>query len=230
MTPAPSRPRHPLFEIAEELLIAPGRSPFHARGVLYDRILRSAAAAPGGVPALLEQIRDERVRAFADQTFRWSEWYDALPMVPIQAALCRLHRNGDFETQVRRRARAAAEALVPKVFQVVLRLGSPKAAATHVPRLFAYYYDFYDGDVTSQEESGHGTLRGVPRIIAPGFVNTVLGLIEGGLHLLGARSIVGEYTDVTPGEPRHGFETIDCRISHRWVKRASVRISASGDA
>lgn len=217
MTVRPAQPIHSLFSITETLSVAPGSSPFHVRGVFYDRVLKSAATSPGGVDALIREIRDPRARTFAGQQFRWSEWYDAAPMVPIQVALCRL-QGGDFGHLVQRRARAAAEALVPRVFQMLLGLGSPKAAAEHLPRLLAYYFDFGRIELEVDTTHGRGVLTHIPRIVAPGFVYTVLGLVEGALQLMGAKLVSGSYSDVALGSPVHGFETIRCEMTFRWVK------------
>lgn len=205
------------LEITDILPQAPGTSPFHARGVFYDQVLKHAAATPGGVKGMLAHIPDDRVRDFMQQRFRWGDWYDALPMVPVQAALCRL-QGGDFETLVRKRARAAAEALVPRIFRVILGLGSPKAAAEHLPRLLSYYYDFSDILIVVEGNRGNGRAVGIPRLVAIGYVNTLIGLIEGSLRLMGAQAVRGDYSDVKLGQPRHGFETIDCTAHFEWVK------------
>jgi hypothetical protein len=217
MSAQPPQRAQPGFEINEVPPADLGKSPFRARGVFFDRVTKAAAGSPGGIPAFLEQIKDDRVRTFAGQNFHWPDWYDALAMVPMQAALCRL-QGGDFETLVRKRARAAGEDLVPRIFRMLLKLGSPKAAATHVPRLLDYYFDFVETAIDVSDSEGVGIMKHIPRMIAPGFVNTALGLIEGGLHLMGARRVNGSYSEVTRGAPLHGFETIDCKLTFHWVK------------
>lgn len=205
----------PLFEILDTVRVPPGTSPFHVRGLLYEQILKHAGAMPGGVPGLLAQIEDEQIRTFMKQRFRWTEWYDALPMTPVQAALCRMQK-GEFETLTRQRARLAAESLVPRLFRVVLGMGNPKAAAGHLPRLLAQNYDF--SDVSLQVGQGEGTalFRKVPRAIAPSFVNVVVGLIEGALGLMGAKNVQTKIQSARLDAPLHGFETITCEGASRW--------------
>jgi hypothetical protein len=206
---------HPLFWTGDALPTS--RSPFQVRGVFFDQVLKHAASERGGVESLMKELRDERIREFMGQKFRWSEWYEALPMVPVQAALSRL-QGGDFERLVRKRSRAAAETLVPRVFRVVLGLGGPKAAATHIPRVLAYYYNF--GELALQVDAQHGEAlaRKIPRFVAASYVNTVVGFIEGGLRLLGAKLIEGGYSEVAADEPVHGFETISCKVALNWIQ------------
>lgn len=207
----------PLFKLTEVLPAPPGNSPFHARGIFYDQVLKHAANIPGGVPALLEQIRDEHVRAFMKQRFRWTEWYDAVPMVAVQAALCRV-QGGEFESLVRKRSRLAAESLVPRMFRVVLGLGGPKGAAEHLPRLLLSHFDFGDVRINVKNSQGTGLVKAVPSILAPSYVNIVMGLIEGALYLMGAKAVEGGYSNVTQGEPLHGYETLTCQAAFRWTK------------
>jgi hypothetical protein len=207
----------PLFQVSDVLATAPGTSPFHVRGVFYDQVRKHAAQEPGGLRAFLSEIRDDGARQFMSQRFGWADWYDAIPMVPVQAALCRL-QDGDFETLVRKRSRAAGESLVPRVFRMLLGLGSPQAAATHIPRLLAYYFDFGEVRIETGKTTGKGQFMNVPRVIAPSYVNTLIGFIEGGLRLMGAKLVEASYSDVAAGPPLHGFATISCQANFRWVK------------
>lgn len=206
-----------LSELTETLPVRPGESPFRARGLFYDQVLRQAAALPGGTPNFLAQIKDERVREFMGQRFKWNDWYDALPMTPVQAALCRAE-GVDFETAVRRRSRVAAESLVPRLFRVVIGMGSPKLAAEHLPRILVQNYDFAQVrfDVTGNQ--GVGIISDVPKIIAPGFVNMVMGLAEGGLRLMGAKTVEHRFTKIAAGTPQHGYETLCVEALTVWTK------------
>lgn len=207
----------PLFELTDELATPIGASPFRCRGIFYDQLIKHSVTLKGGTPNYLAQIRDPQVRQFMSQKFRWMEWYDALPSTPAQVALCRAE-GGEFETLVRARARKAAESLVPRMFRVALGMGNPKLAAEHLPRLLAHNYDFANMSVEVTGNEGFGTLHNLPRVIAPGFVNIVLGLIDGTLRLMGAKSVTCDYSNVRAGPPLHGFETITCDLHTRWVK------------
>lgn len=207
----------PLFELTEELAVPIGASPFRCRGIFYDQLIKHSASLKGGTAGYISQIRDPHIREFMGQKFRWMEWYDALPSTPAQVALCRAE-GGEFETLVQARARKAAQSLVPRLFRVALGMGNPKLAAEQLPRLLAHNYDFANVTVEVTGNEGFGTLHKMPRAIAPGFVNVVIGLIDGALRLMGAKSVASQYSNVRPGPPFHGFETLSCDIVSRWVK------------
>lgn len=206
-----------LLEVTETLPVAPGSSPFHARGIFYDQVLKHAEQAPGGMPAFLAQLKDARLREFMEQKFKWTQWYDALPMTAVQQALCRAEGT-DFETSVRRRARNSAEALVPRLFRAVIGMGSVKAAAGQLPNLLSQNYDFSQMrlDVTSNEGRAH--FMNVPALIAPGFVNTVAGLVEGGLRLMGAKTVEFGPMKVSVGTPQHGYDSVTVEAITTWTK------------
>lgn len=206
-----------LLEITERLPIAPGGSPFHARGLFYDQVVKHGAQVPGGFQAFLGHIKDERVREFMQQKFKWTEWYDALPMTAVQHALCRAE-GSDFETAVRRRARLSAETLVPRLFRVIIGMGNPKAAAEHLPRILAQNYDFGDVRFDVSGNEGHGHLANVPAILAPGYFNTVMGLVEGGLRLMGMKTVEYSSVKVTVGTPQHGYDSLTGETISKWSK------------
>lgn len=207
----------PSFDMTEELERPPGTSPFHARGIFYDHLLKHASTLPGGIPRFLSEMRDPAVREFMSQRFKWTEWYDAIPMTAAQVALCRIDA-GEFETLVRARARRAAQNLVPRLFRVVLGMGNPKLAAEHLQSLLVRHYDFSDLAVEVTGNEGRGTVQRLPRRIAPSFVNVVVGLVDGALGLMGAKSIEGGYSNVREAPPAHGFPTVSCDIHFRWKK------------
>ncbi len=228
---------HQLFSITDKLPIPAGESPFHVRGFYYSRLLLRVETLPGGVERLLQQVRDESVREFMSQPFAWNRWYDALPTMPLYAALARIE-GIDFETAVREGTRKSAHALVPgadslsSLFRVAQRFARPGLLASRVTQIVLGLVDFARITLDPFELGrGSGTGSGIPLIIAPNVANLVLGWFQGMLEVSGAKSIQARYADVVVDGERGGFPTCSLRFEFTWdaelVRTPSMRPSAS---
>jgi hypothetical protein len=207
---------HPLFRISERLPVPPGESPFHFRGTYYDRILARADALPGGLPRLFDSLGDEQLVRFFSQKFKWNAWFDALPSMPLYAALARIEGK-DFEEAVRVPSRDAAASLVPRLFRFALSLTGSGVITSVVTKIVMYGTDFIRVSFDTVG-SGHGVGRGasVPLFIAPNVANLVLGWFEGMLLVAGARDVQARYTDVVPDGERGGFPTVTITYEFSW--------------
>lgn len=216
-----------LFRLEETLPEAPGTSPFQVRGVYYARVLEHAKTLPGGVAQLFDGLVDPRVRDFMRQKFHFMDWYDALPMMPCGVTMARLCGE-PFEAFMRERARVSMVRLIPSMFRVFSRLGGPRLAASHAPRLFKSYFDFVELRVSRvSDDAGTGSVAGVPLYLAPAVANQVLGIIDGALESLGASSIEASYRDVTVTSPVHGFSAVTFQGDFAWrLDQAARRHSA----
>src|SRR4051812_25004889 len=69
------------------LSFAPGKSPFHAKGVTYRNVFQYVdETLEGGRARLLAAIDDPALRAFASQPFLAGSLYDVVPMLAIVEA------------------------------------------------------------------------------------------------------------------------------------------------
>jgi len=207
--------------------MAPGTSPFHVRGVYYARVVTFARSLPGGIEQFLGGLLDPRVRDFMRQQFHFMNWYDAFPMLPCGVAMARICQQ-PFEEFMRERARASMLILVPSMFRVFARLGGPRLAASHAPRLFQSHFDFVELTLPRVNDvSGSGTVTGVPLYLAPIIANQVLGIISGALESLGASAIDASYRDVSTASPRYGFDTVTFHGDFAWsLAQRAVRRGA----
>jgi len=209
---------HELFRITEKLPVPAGQSPFHIRGLYYDRLLARVRQMPGGIAALEKQIADDSVRKFAVQKFNWTTWYDAVPTMPICAAVARL-TGEEFERSVRDATRIASLKLVPKIFRMVLSLSAVASTAGRITQQVMSTVDFVDlGDMKYEDGFAHGTGYRIPLIVAPHCSNLMLGFMEGFLEASGARNIDAKYTTVTPDGQREGYDTVSIRFEFRWKR------------
>lgn len=207
---------HELFEIRETLPIEAGQSPFHIRGLYYSRLLTRAGTLPGGIPRLLDALKDDSVRQFAQQKFNWNRWYDVLPSMPLYAALARIH-DRDFEQFVFEGSRMAARELVPRVFRFAARMASPAVLAARVAQLNMHGVDFQTLALDPfQDGRGSGSASGVPLIVAPNMANFVLGWFQGLIEVGGSRVTSARYTDVVSEGLRDGFQTVKIRYEFEW--------------
>jgi hypothetical protein len=169
-----------------------------------------------GTPRLLEAIDDHRVRAFANQKFSWTGWYDAFPAKPIAAAAARL-LGGDFEDAVRERTRAGALDVIPSAFRIAFRIPGPAAISQHASAIATQMMDFVHVEVDEAKgdrTSGWG--RGVPLYIAPHTANTTIAFFGALFEMRGGKNVRGGYTDVVKDGQRHGYETVAIRYEFSW--------------
>jgi hypothetical protein len=207
---------HELFTLNEMLPVDPGTSPFRVRGVIYDRIVEHARQMPGGLQAFLSEIRDDRVRRFATQQFRFTSFYDSLPVSPMQIALSRL-QGMDFETATRRRAAEGAHQLIPRMFRLILGFSRPRAWALHAPRLTTEYCGFGDLElVQAGDTRAVFSIASVPQFLAASHANTLIGIFEGTLAVLRARNVVSRYFDVKLLAPEGDHPLLSYRIELTW--------------
>lgn len=212
---------HELFVISDKLPIPAGQSPFHVRGLYYDRLMKRVASLPGGLERLLLHLRDPGVREFIGQRFAWSRWYDALPTMPLYAALARVE-GLDFETAVREGTRNGAHALVPSMFRSAMQFGGPGILAMRVTQVVLEFSDFARINLDPFEEgSGSGTGSGIPLYIAPNMANSVIGWFQGMLELMGAKEINGRYVEVALDGKKGDFQTVSIRFEFSWTIRDS---------
>lgn len=215
------------LRVDETLPMAPGTSPFHVRGVYYARVVEHAKSLPGGVSQLLDELVDARLRDFMRQQFHFMQWYDALPMVPCGAAGARI-RGQSLDAFLRERSEASMLRLVPSMFRLFSRLGGPRLAASHAPRLFQSYFDFMELRILRISElAGSGVVTGVPLYAAPALLPLGIGLISGALQSLGAGAIKADNRELTVTGSRNGFEVVTWHSDFEWrLVHGSVRQGA----
>jgi hypothetical protein len=207
---------HESLRLDETVPVTPGESPFHVKGLFYARLLEDAKTLPGGVGQLMDELVDPRVRDFIRQKFHYAIWYDACPVLPCAVTFTRL-RGRPLEAHMRHVGQAAMRALIPSMFRVFSRLGGPRLAAAHAPRLFQTYFDFVELKLLHVSDcEGIGTITGVPLYLAPVVINQIIGIIAGALESLGAKEIQAGYRDLAVTGSTAGFELVTCRGEFKW--------------
>lgn len=226
---------HPLFASSDHLPVAPGTSPFHFKGFYYDRLFSRVRSLPSGMPRLLAELKDDRVRQFSQQRFSWNTWYDALPSMPLYAALARID-GADIPTCVRRATLSAAESMVPRIFRLTMDIGGgPGVIAAVVTKFVMQTVDFASAHfetIGAERVVARGS--GIPLYIAPNVAGLVLGWFEGVLRSAGAEDVTAEYGDVRLQSRPDAFDRVSMRYEFRWradakrlrAARSSSRLAA----
>jgi hypothetical protein len=195
---------------------APGASPFHAKGALFEAAQQFyVQEVPGGLDAVLRGL-DEPERAFLDRRFQARDDYDVLPLVTINAAAARLVGVAADELN-RRGARWTAERDLRGLAKLVLRMLSPATLALKLPKLAMRYFDFGEADSTLDgPRRCRVTQAGIPVVLADWMLSATEGFSLVGLERTGARAPVFRAKPSRPDGETHGVPTVTLEFELSW--------------
>lgn len=126
----------------ETLPFAPGDSPFRLKGTGYRGHMKYAEAnVPGGTRAMIDALRDPRLKAWFQQPFLASTFYDILPLLPA-GRVCADLIGVPYEQYLEARTVTQAAEDLGGVYAVLLKIASTNAVALRLPRLLSQYFDF----------------------------------------------------------------------------------------
>ncbi len=154
----------------ERLPRAPGRSPFHVKGLAYKGLLHFVTTKiDGGIGVLAASMRDAQLRDYVTQTFLASTFYDALPLVSASAAAATL-ANVPLETFAQNQGRAQAKYDAEHAYKAFVQGRSIDDFPSRCKLIAGRYYDFGEWEANSFSP---GTItfvaRGIPGWAAPWF-------------------------------------------------------------
>jgi hypothetical protein len=206
----------------EAIPTEPGKSPFRIKGVAWIDTLARHNELPGGCSAVASLLPTPAHRAYYEQSFLPSGWYDVLPMLFCDAAAARV-MGLSLEDSLRQGTRRHAHRVLSGIYRSFVRVLVPSAVAWAIPRLASNYYDF--GSVTTERVSVQhvrGTVRGIPEVLAEWYAVTSLEFVLVALELCGCvRPSLDWTTGRAPSEQqptsREGFALTDLDFDIRWV-------------
>lgn len=195
----------------------PGKSPFHAKGLVYQGARDFyAQRIPGGLEALEPNLEDELREFFFEQQFLAGSWYDVLPIVPLSRRAAHL-AGLTHPALVRENAAWVANRDMNGVYRFALKLASPAAVASRLPRLSMQYFDFGDA---SGEQTGDGRFEtwryGIPTSLAQWMVWVTQGFTPVALTAAGARSTTVRVADQEQDGTVLGHATVQMRFIIEW--------------
>lgn len=196
----------------------PSSPPFRAKGRVY---LHTQAYCDehvkGGWSAVQDQLLDPRLRAFTEQLFLASAWYDVLPIVPISEAASRAagasHREMLIES-----ARWTARRDMRAIHKILLSLASVEQVAMRLPRVALQYFDFGETDARVIEPCAMAmSQRGIPMEISRWMVWVVEGFAPVVLEQAGAKNVRLKLAKPIARDPKNGTCAIEWEV--RWSAR-----------
>ena len=208
MAVSPAPPRHPF---------APGKSPFHVKGVVYRNFVEYVGnTVEGGLAAIVATFDDPALRTFTEQPFLAGSFYDALPSMPLCEAAARLlHRP--FAQLVREFSAYAAEHDVKGIYRLLLKLVSPEMVMERTPAAARQYFDFVAATVQKDGPKSYSTsVRGVPRFLAPFYMTVTEAFLSRALVLAGAKEPRHAWQAPLPDGDREGVQLIKLRREVSW--------------
>lgn len=194
-----------------------GASPFRVKGVLYQGTQAFFEQnSQRGMESLLSEIEQPELRAFIQQRFLPSGWYDVLPVPALIACEARALRMGVPEYLLHR-TRYQAKRDLGGVYGWVLRLATPGLVATRLPKIMSQMFDFVRVD-TVREEGNHVEVRfhGIPATLLEWLHNALLVYSETALKLAGARTVEISVPRAAPGAEVEGIPTITMSMRLSW--------------
>lgn len=132
----------PPLDAQDRLPFPPGKSPFKVKGSAYrGHIEYTNANIPGGMRAAIAALVDPEQRAFFEQPFMASSFYDIYPLMVMGNVCARLAGMAvtDF---LRIRSRHQVELDFSGVYRLFLQVSSPESVAVKLLGLWAQYLNF----------------------------------------------------------------------------------------
>jgi hypothetical protein len=195
----------------------PGESPFHVKGGVYLGTQKYfAAQVPGGFEALCAEIKDDALRAFIQQKFLPSSWYDVLPVYELVRAESRAVGQ-TVARYLHDRAVYQVEQDIGGVYRFLLKLASAESVALRLPRMLTQILDFGEHDARVLGPGRvEAELRGYPAMLWEWYASGFQVYSERALQLAGARDVAVLVRDHEPDGARDGVELIRFRMDCQW--------------
>jgi len=168
---------------------APGKGPWHVKGLVYAGALAHYdARVPGGLGAVLERV-DAPLVEFLNQKFVVGGWYDVGPLTLVGQAAA-LVANVPHLEFLRDMARTQAERDIQGVYRILLKVASPEMVVRRLPQAANKYFDFVQAEVREVrpkcwESTGHG----IPSIASTAYMAVTEAFVSKALQLAGAREL-----------------------------------------
>jgi hypothetical protein len=195
----------------------PGTSPFHVRGSAYSSALNHAAeCVPGGLARVRGACSDPALRAFLDQPFHASGWYDILPMVPLTELVAGLV-GMDAERYLLERTREHARRDLVGLTRLLMRAVSARTVALFLPKLTKRYYDWGGIDARLRGPRCVETIRsGVPQPLSAWYPPMACAFAETALEIAGAASPRVVVSSCEPDGATEGVTTYEFVFQITW--------------
>lgn len=192
-------------------------SPFHAKGLVYQGARDFyAKRVPGGLDAVRRRLEPD-LADFFGQSFLAGGWYDVLPIVPLSRTAA--HLSGVTHPRlVRENAAWVAERDMNGVYRFALKLASPGAVVSRLPRLSMQYFDFGRAEGAATGDRRFETWRyGIPEALAQWMVWVTEGFTPVVLKAAGAGQVTVRVQEQERDGDVLGLHTVRMRFVMEWT-------------
>ena len=202
---------------------APGKSPFHVKGSVYQGVRRRTEMEyAGGLDALVKTLGDPELESFCKQKFLPSGWYDYLPLLLIAraATIALMHNSADkraFDEVMRDSANQHAQADLGGIYKLLLRFTSPEVAMRRTPAVHKQYYDFGTCTVDiSQKGRAETWIYGWPELALSFFPVYNRAFVDRLIILAGGENPRAEWDAPIPDGATAGVPLVKVRVMTTW--------------
>jgi len=201
----------------ERLPFPPGEAPFRLKGTAYrGHIDYVQANVPGGLAAQNAAFRSAKLRAFFEQSFLATSWYDVFPLM-VAGYVCARIVGTTFSDFVRTRARWQAQQDVGGVYKLILHAASPELVVEKMPTLMARYFDFGRTTVEATAPRTYQiTVSGLPSAIAPWYALICETYALVALEANGAKNPRARLLPSRREGQAHGLDVVQVRCDVLW--------------
>jgi hypothetical protein len=202
---------------SDELPFPAGEGPFCVKGIFHrGNIEYIERVVPGGLQAVLAAVRDPALRAFMEQPFVASSWYDIFPLVASSypcAELC--HKT--LDSYLRQRAQYQAEQQGAGVYRSLLALTSPAVVAVKLPLLAAQLYKFGTTEAREIGPREVEIVRGeMPAALLPWYIPGTESYVLTALRMRGAKNPRAKTSSFRYQGKQHGLVIGSVRHVVSW--------------
>jgi hypothetical protein len=200
----------------EPLPAEPGKSGRNLKGLAYRNIFKFVTAhVPGGLDAVAGRLTSPGLRAFCLQPFMSASWYDALPVLPITAAIA-ASLGMPLRAYLREGGKKQAKFDYANVHKSLVASQHPGEAVERHIRIGLRYYDF----LTAHGDPAGGTtarfyVQRMPSYLVAWFLPMQEAYSAEILCLSGANKATVSATTSAPVDPM-SLKPVELTFEARW--------------
>ena len=196
--------------------LAPGKSPFQAKGMLWLGIRGFIEdGVPGGAGAVAAEL-DEQHRAFFTQMFMAMSWYDLLPINAVADAASRILRTDKLE-YVKRSALWQAKRDMAGVYKPLLASDTPETICRRYASIYSQLYDFGSVQLIREGPKSIETrVEGMPDALAWWWKRGSECYLAPVLRAAGASAPKITYSEGKPNGTRAGIQLLQFTSLTTW--------------
>jgi hypothetical protein len=199
-----------------EIDLAPGTSPFCAKGSLWLGVQAYVDEhVEGGNTAFVRQLRPF-LQEFLSQMFLAAAWFDVFPILGVSRALASMNRIPHME-QVRQMGAWHGEKDMNGMYKTLLKQASPQAVCRRFTSIYAQLYNFGRAEIVREESNRvEACAYGMPEPIATWWMNASESYLGPILKAAGAKNGKMNWQPLQPDGWHAGIALVRVPSATTW--------------